>query len=44
MAKNEKSALRQLIDGQGVKDLAGVQALVKELTSGQRLFRYLTIE
>jgi putative transposase len=34
MAKREKSVLRQLIDERGVKDLAGVQELVKELTSG----------
>lgn len=34
MAKREKSALRQLIDERGIKDLQGVQDLVKELTSG----------
>lgn len=34
MAKQEKSMLRQLIDERGIKDVAGVQALVKELTSG----------
>jgi len=34
MAKKEKSALRQLIDERGIRDVAGVQALVKELTSG----------
>ena len=32
--KREKSELRKLIDERGVKDLAGVQELVKELTSG----------
>lgn len=32
--KREKSELRKLIDERGVKDLAGVQDLVKELTSG----------
>ena len=34
MAKKEKSLLRQMIDERGIKDLAGVQNLVKELTSG----------
>lgn len=34
MAKKEKSLLRKLIDERGIKDLAGVQGLVKELTSG----------
>jgi transposase-like protein len=35
MAKNrEKSELRKLIDERGIKDLAGVHELVKELTSG----------
>lgn len=34
MAKKEKSLLRQLIDERGVKDMAGVQSLVKELTAG----------
>ena len=34
MAKKEKSLLRQLIDERGIRDIAGVQALVKELTSG----------
>lgn len=34
MPKKEKSLLRQLIDQRGIKDLAGVQGLVKELTSG----------
>lgn len=35
MAQNrEKSALRKLIDERGLKDLNGVQELVKELTSG----------
>ena len=34
MAKKEKSLLRQMIDERGIKDLAGVQDLVKELTSG----------
>lgn len=32
--KREKSELRKLIDQRGIKDLAGVQDLVKELTSG----------
>ena len=32
--KREKSELRKLIDERGVKDLAGVQELVKDLTSG----------
>ena len=32
--KREKSELRKLIDERGIKDLAGVQDLVKELTSG----------
>ena len=32
--KREKSTLRKLIDERGIKDLAGVQDLVKELTSG----------
>lgn len=35
MAKSrEKSDLRRLIDERGIKDLAGVHELVKELTSG----------
>jgi putative transposase len=34
MAKKEKSLLRQLIDERGIRDIAGIQALVKELTSG----------
>lgn len=34
MAKKEKNLLRQLIDERGIKDIAGVQDLVKELTSG----------
>ena len=34
MAKKEKSLMRQLIDERGIKDVAGVQALVKELTAG----------
>lgn len=34
MAKKEKSLLRQLIDERGIKDVAGVQDLVKELTAG----------
>ena len=34
MAKKEKSLMRQLIDERGIKDLAGVQAMVKELTAG----------
>ena len=32
--KREKSELRKLIDERGINDLAGVQNLVKELTSG----------
>lgn len=32
--KREKSELRKLIDQRGIKDLVGVQDLVKELTSG----------
>ena len=32
--KREKSTLRELIDERGIKDLTGVQKLVKELTSG----------
>jgi transposase-like protein len=34
MAKREKSLMRQLIDERGIKDVAGVQDLVKELTAG----------
>jgi transposase-like protein len=34
MAKRTKSLMRQLIEERGVKDVAGVQALVKELTAG----------
>lgn len=34
MVKLEKSAFRKLIDERGIRDLDGVQALVKELTSG----------
>jgi len=34
MAKKEKSLMRQLIEERGIKDVAGVQALVKELTAG----------
>ncbi len=37
MAKKEKSLMRQLIDERGIKDVAGVQALVKELTAEQSL-------
>ena len=33
MAKKEKSLLRQLIEERGIKDLAGVNSLVKELTA-----------
>ena len=33
MPKKEKSLFRQLLDERGIKDLAGVHALVKELTS-----------
>jgi len=33
MAKKEKSLMRQLIEERGIKDLQGVQDLVKELTS-----------
>jgi len=33
MAKKEKSLMRQLIDERGIKDVAGVQTLVKELTA-----------
>ena len=33
MAKKEKSLMRQLIDERGIKDVAGIQALVKELTA-----------
>lgn len=34
MARKEKSVIRQLIEERGVKDIQGVQELVKELTSG----------
>lgn len=34
MAKKEKSLLRQLIEERGIKDVAGVKDLVKELTAG----------
>lgn len=34
MAKKEKSLMRQLIEERGIKDIGGVQALVKELTAG----------
>jgi transposase-like protein len=34
MAVKEKSLMRQLIEERGVKDLAGVHSLVKELTAG----------
>lgn len=34
MAKQQKSLMRQLIEERGIKDLKGVQDLVKELTSG----------
>lgn len=34
MAKREKSLMRQLIEERGIKDIAGVQSLVKELTAG----------
>ena len=34
MAKKEKSLFRQLIDERGIRDIAGIQALVKGLTSG----------
>ena len=33
MPKKEKSLFRQLLDERGIKDLAGVQDLVKELTA-----------
>lgn len=33
MAKKKKSLIRQLIDERGIKDVAGVQALVKELAA-----------
>ena len=33
MVKREKSLMRQLIEERGIKDIAGVQALVKELTA-----------
>jgi transposase-like protein len=33
MPKKEKSLFRQLLDELGIKDLAGVQELVKELTA-----------
>ena len=33
MAKKEKSQLRQLIEERGIKDVTGVQELVKELTA-----------
>ncbi len=35
MMKQEKSPLRKLIDERGIRDMDGVQALVKELTRGQ---------
>lgn len=34
MAKKEKNLMRQLIEERGIKDIAGVQELVKELTAG----------
>lgn len=34
MAKKEKRIMRQLIGKRGINDVAGVQALVKELTAG----------
>lgn len=34
MARKEKSLMRQLIEERGIKDLAGVQDMVKELTAG----------
>ena len=34
MAKKEKSLMRQLIDERGIKDITGVQSMVKELTAG----------
>ena len=34
MAKKEKSMMRQIIEERGIKDLAGVSAMVKELTAG----------
>ena len=34
MAKQEKSLMRQMIEERGIKDLKGVQDLVKELISG----------
>jgi transposase-like protein len=34
MAKQQKSLMRQLIEERGIKDLKGVQDMVKELTSG----------
>jgi len=34
MPKKEKTLMRQLIEERGIKDVGGVQALVKELTAG----------
>jgi len=34
MPKKEKSLMRQLIEERGIKDVSGVQALVKELMAG----------
>ena len=34
MPKKEKSLMRQLIDEHGIRDIAGVQEMVKELTAG----------
>jgi len=34
MPKKEKTLMRQLIEERGIKDVSGVQALVKELTAG----------
>lgn len=34
MVKREKSPLRKLIDERGIRDLDGIQSLVRELTSG----------
>jgi len=34
MPRKEKSLMRQLIEERGIKDVSGVQALVKELTAG----------
>lgn len=34
MASKEKNFTRQLVDERGIKDIADVQAAVKELTAG----------